>query len=159
MSQPSSSSSLKVFISYAHEDDKWRIELEKHLSNLQNQGLISNWSDRQISAGAEWEAEINRNLEAAQIILLLISSAFMASDFCYSKELERAIERHNAGEARVIPIIVRYVDWDGAPFEKLQAVPTDGKPIVSSKWDSTDQAFVNVIRYIRKAVKELNGSV
>src|SRR5438067_2461110 len=146
---------IEVFFSYAHEDEKWRKELEKQLSNLQNQGLIVGWYDRQISAGTEWEREINKHLEAARLILLLISPDFMASKFCYSVELKRAIERHYTGEARVIPIILRPVDWKGAPFEKLLVLPTDGKPILSSQWHNPDEAFYDVAQGIRNAVEEL----
>ncbi len=146
---------IAVFISYAHADEKWRQELDKQLSNLRNQGVIFTWHDRQISAGMEWEPEIIKHLEEARLILLLISADFMASKFCYSVELKRAIERHNAGEAVVIPIILRYVDWQGAPFAKLQVLPTEGKPVVSSKWHNTDEAFYDVIQGIRVAIEKL----
>lgn len=83
----------------------------------------------------------------------------MASSFCYSKELKRAIEGHNADEARVIPILLRPVDWKGAPFEKLQMLPTDAKPIVSSRWRSSYEALYDVAQGIRKVVEELNENV
>src|SRR2546421_2433710 len=85
---------LSVFISYAHEDEPWRERLEAHLSLLRRQGLIANWHDRQILAGEEWSQEIDEHLEAASIILLLISPDFLASDYCYEIEMQRALERH-----------------------------------------------------------------
>src|SRR5215472_6110261 len=99
--------SVKIFISYAHKDEALRDELEKHLSLLQRQGFITSWNDRQILPGTEWAYAISEHLNTAQIILLLISSDFLASDYCYSIEMERALERHEAGEAYVVPVILR----------------------------------------------------
>src|SRR5947209_3541721 len=110
---------VEVFCSYAHEDEALHRELEKHLSLLRRQGLISEWHDRQILAGDEWAADIDQHLETASIILLLISPDFFASDYCYGVELQRALERHQANEARVIPILLRPVSWEGTPFSKL----------------------------------------
>ena len=143
-----------IFISYAHEEEELRKELEKQLSILRWQGLITKWYDRDIQAGTEWEHEINTHLSTAQIILLLISSDFMASPYCHSIEMTRALERHNAGEARVIPIILRPVDREGAPFSKLQMLPTDAQPVTS--WSDRDAALLNVTKGIRKAVEDLN---
>jgi len=149
--------SISVFISYAHEDDRLRKELEKHLSRLKRENLIGVWHDRDISAGTEWEREIDTHLNTAQIILLLISPDFMASDYCYSIEMMQAMERHNRGEARVIPIILRPVDWKVALLSRLQALPTDANPVISHKWDSQDEAFVDVVQSIRKAIEELTA--
>src|SRR5947209_8334377 len=93
---------VEVFISYAHEDELLRQQLETHLSPLQRQGLISDWHDRQLLAGDEWAREIDQHLETASIILLLISPNFLASDYCYEIEMRRALERHKLGDARVI---------------------------------------------------------
>jgi len=145
---------LSIFFSYAHKDEVLRDELEKQLSILRWQGLITEWYDRDIQAGTEWEHEINIHLNTAHIILLLISPDFLASPYCYSIEMTRALERHNAGEACVIPIILRPVDWEGAPFSKLQMLPTDAKPV--TRWSDRDAALLNVIKGIRKAVQDLN---
>ena len=145
---------LQLFYSYSHRDEEFRNELELHLWGLKRQGIVSGWSDRKISAGTEWSKEISRNLESAHIILLLISPNFIASEYCYDKEMTRAMERHDAGEARVIPIIIRDVDnWQAAPFGRLQAVPKDGKPV--NKWDDKDEAWVDVTRSVRLACKEM----
>src|SRR5579864_9717496 len=96
---------VEVFISYASEDIKWREKLEKHLSSLKRQKFIHAYHDGNIVPGTEWEKQILDCLNSAQIILLLISADFMSSEFCYSTELERAIERHDSDQARVIPII------------------------------------------------------
>lgn len=144
---------IEVFFSYAHEDEDLRNELEKHLSILQRQGIIKAWHDREISAGTEWAGEIDAHLNTAQVILLLISADFLASNYCYDIELRRAMERHVAREARVIPVILREVDWKGANFGKLQALPTNAEPVAN--WASRDRAFADIARGIRKAVEEL----
>lgn len=146
--------SLKIFFSYAHEDELLRNELAKHLNILQRQEIISAWHDRKITAGTEWEGQINSNLDSADIILLLVSSDFIASKYCYDVELKRAMERHESRKARVIPIILRPVQWSRTSFSKLQVLPTDGQPI--TKWDDLDSAFLNVTEGIMKAIEELS---
>ncbi len=121
---------IEVFCSYAHEDEALRKKLNKQLSTLRRQGLITLWHDRQINAGLLWADEIDVHLKSAQIILLLISSDFIDSDYCYGVEMEQALARHEAGVARVIPIILRPVDLKGTRFENIQALPRDAKPVV-----------------------------
>jgi HEAT repeat protein/energy-coupling factor transporter ATP-binding protein EcfA2 len=149
--------SMKLFFSYAHKDEPLRDELDNHLSFLKNEDIITTWHDRDITAGTEWEAEIAQQLNTADIILLLISSDFAASRYCYKIELAQALERHKQGTARVIPIILRSCDWTSAPFGKLQALPiahgNGAKPV--RQWDDQDEAFTNIAQGIRKAVEEL----
>lgn len=151
----SSHQPIELFFSYAREDEKLRNELVKHLSILQRQGVIQAWYDRQISPGAEWAKEIDQHLNRSRVILLLISADFLASNYCYDIELTRAMERHADGEACVIPVILREVDWKGAPFSKLQALPQDAKPV--TKWDDIDAAFTNIAKGIRTVIEELRG--
>jgi len=141
----------KVFFSYSHKDEALRDQLETHLAQLRNQGLIDSWHDRRILAGEEFGEAIAESLDTAEIILLLVSSDFLASKYCYSIEMAKAMERHEAGHARVIPVILRDCDWHTAPFGKLTALPADGKPIRS--WPDIDQAFAAVAREVRKAVE------
>ncbi|MBN8563964.1 MAG: NACHT domain-containing protein [Leptolyngbya sp. UWPOB_LEPTO1] len=141
---------IEIFISYAREDELLMKELEKHLSNLKNQGIIRGWHNQQIPAGAKWAEQIDHYLESAQIILLLISPDFLASRKCYEVELRRAMERHKAKEVIVIPVLLRPVDWQGAPFSKLQALPQNEKPI--NTWENQDEAFQNVVTGIRYAI-------
>ncbi|MDZ8105361.1 MAG: toll/interleukin-1 receptor domain-containing protein [Nostoc sp. DedQUE12a] len=145
--------SLKVFFSYSHADELLKNELVKNLSILKRQGVISTWDDRQIPPGGEWNQLINENLNAADIILLLVSSDFIHSDYCYDVEVTTAIQRHEAGEACVIPILLRSVDWDNAPFGKLQALPKNALPVRS--WNNQDDAFTNVAQGIKSAAKQL----
>jgi hypothetical protein len=146
---------IAVFYSYSHKDEELRERLETHLKLLKRQGIIQDWHDRRISAGTEWEGQINQYLESAQIILLLISADFLASDYCYDKEMQRALARHEAGEARVIPIMLRSVELTGAPFSKLQALPKDAKPV--DTWSNQDVAFTNIAQGIRQVALELTG--
>jgi hypothetical protein len=146
---------VEIFFCYAHEDKKYLKKLKKHLTPLQRENLIRIWHDVNISPGAEWEEEIYKHLNMAHIILLLISPDFMASEYCYSKEMLRAMARHNQGEAQVIPILLRPTHWKGAPFGKLQALPTNAKPITDPSWVTQDRAFVNVVTGILMAIEQL----
>jgi hypothetical protein len=150
------SNPVKVFFSYSHKDEVLRDELATHLSMMKRQGVIEAWHDREISAGSEWANAIDDNLEIADIILLLVSANFLASDYCYDKEMTRAMERHETREARVIPIILKPSDWNGAPFGKLQALPKNAKPVTS--WQDQDEAFLNVAQGIRRVVEEMMKS-
>ncbi|MBM2715699.1 toll/interleukin-1 receptor domain-containing protein [Mesorhizobium caraganae] len=147
----------KLFFSYLHKDEELRNRLEVALTMLQRQGLIDTWHDRRIAAGDEFSKEIDRHLEEADVILLLVSPDFLASDYCYDIEMGRAMERHRAGDARVIPVILRHCDWHAAPFGKLLATPTDGKPIKS--YADIDEAFQNVTVAIRKALEAAKPAV
>jgi tetratricopeptide (TPR) repeat protein len=151
---------VRVFYSYAHEDEELRDELEKHLSLLQRQGIIQPWHDREITAGRDWEGAIDDNLEKAELILLLISSDFLDSDYCYDIEMKRALARHEAGDAWVVPVHLRRVDWKNAPFTHLQALPTDAQPVTA--WADRDQAFTNVaqgIRQVAQAIRQAAADV
>jgi hypothetical protein len=141
---------VEIFYSYAHEDEALRDELQKHLSLLKRQGLIGGWHDRMLSAGQEWGSEIDRHVNSADIILLLVSPDFLASDYCYNVEMKTALQRHKQSAAVVIPIILRPVDWSGAPFGHLQALPRDGTPVTS--WPNRDEAFKSIAQGIREVV-------
>jgi TIR domain len=145
-----------VFFSYSHQDEALRNELEKHLTMLKREGSITAWHDRRIKAGDNFGKAIDGELEKADVVLLLVSSDFLSSDYCYSKEMQVAMDRQEQGEARVIPIILRACDWHRAPFGKLLALPTDGKPITS--WPNRDEAFANIATGVRDALAGLPGN-
>ncbi len=147
---------IDVFVSYSHRDEELRKELDAHLTALKKQGLLRAWNDRDISAGTSWREEIDRNLNSAHVVLLLVSPAFLASEYCWDQEMLRALERHRAGEARVIPIILRPCDWHHSPLGELQALPRDGHPI--TRWPDRDEAFVEVVRGIRRVVEQLRAA-
>lgn len=144
---------IDVFIAYAREDGVLLHELHKHLSSLHRQGLINTWFDGDIVEGTEWRAHLLDHLHSAQVILLLISPDFIASRFCYDVEMAIALRRHEENEARVIPVLLRPVEWYGLPFARIQAAPGGGKPV--TLWDDRDAAFLDVTRRIRKSMREL----
>jgi internalin A len=149
---------VRLFISYSHKDEHLRNKLQTHLTLLHRQRIIDAWDDRRIGSGDEWKQKIDENLERADIVLLLVSADFIASDYCYEKEMKRALERHDKGEAVVIPIIVREVNWYGAPFAGLQVLPKDGRAV--ALWNPRDSAWRNVsegIERVAKAMREKTG--
>jgi len=145
---------IEVFFSYSREDKLLRKKLDTHLSSLKRQGVISSWHDRQIVAGSEWEEEIDRHMRTADIILLLISPNFVDSKYCYEIELPIVMSRHQAGEACVVPILLRPVaGWENLSFAKLQIYPSGGKPV--TKWSNKDDAFVDVVKGIEGATIQI----
>ncbi|WP_207233583.1 toll/interleukin-1 receptor domain-containing protein [Salinicola tamaricis] len=144
-----------VFFSYCHTDEALRDKLEAHLSVLKREGAIDAWHDRRIEAGDDLNGEISAYLEAADIILLLVSSDFLNSAYCMDVELARALERHKQGVAKVIPIILRPCDWTPV-LGNLRATPRDGKPV--TRWPDVDEALLDVTQDIRKAVRRIGGS-
>jgi outer membrane protein assembly factor BamB len=144
---------LKLFYCYARKDRALRNKLDEHLATLRRTGLVTAWYDGEIVPGTLWEEEIETHLDTADIILLLISPAFIASDYCYGKEMKRALERHDKQEARVVPILLRAVYWAGTPFSRLHVLPSNAQPVTSSR--NRDEAFKDVARGIRKVVDDL----
>jgi tetratricopeptide (TPR) repeat protein len=144
---------IKLFFSYARKDKPLRDELEIHLSWLKRRYQLTNWHDREILPGEEWEQAIDKNINTANLIILLISPDFMASDYCFGKEMRRALERHKEGTCRVIPIILRPTYWEDAPFSSIQLLPTNAKPITS--WPNQDEAFQDVVTAISRTIKDL----
>jgi TIR domain len=146
---------VEVFYSYHQQDEKLRHQLEKHLSILKRKNLINTWSFHVLHSGVERLKEINTHLNAADIILLLVSPDFLDSDYCYEVEVKRALERFEAGEAIVIPIILRPVDWTGTPFSHLEPLPTGGKPVTT--WKNRESAFYDIslgVQYAAETVLE-----
>lgn len=152
--EPTHRGPVEVFISYSHRDERMRNALEDHLALLRREGVISVWHDRQIEVGSEWAQRIDEHLDSAGMILLLVSPAFMASDYAYDNEMKRAMERHDVKDAIVVPIILRPVDWHTALFARLQALPRDGRPIAT--WQNRDEAWRDVAIGIRAVLTNLN---
>ncbi len=144
---PKTAKPKHIFISYSHKDELYRAQLETHLTNLRNLNIISFWHDRMIMPSSDWESEIDENLKNADIVILLISSYFLASDYCMGKEVHFAMERHYSAKSQVVPIIVRPCDCKGQPFEKIQGLPMNLKPI--TRWKNRDAAWLDVSRAIR----------
>ncbi|WP_431085917.1 toll/interleukin-1 receptor domain-containing protein [Paenibacillus sp. 8b26] len=148
---------LSVFVSYSHRDEELKDELLEHLSLLKREKLIKEWNDRYIIAGDNWNDEIITNFKDAQIILLLVSSSFINSEFCWHKEMLESLERHRSKEASVIPIILRPCEWHSAPFGEIQALPKDGKAV--TMWENKDFAYLNIAAGIRERIRHLQLTV
>jgi WD40 repeat protein len=145
--------SVKVFCCYARKDKRLQEKLMKHLSALQRQGLIEVWYDGKIDPGMPWEQEIKNALQSAQIILLLVSSDFIASNYCWEVELQRTMERHERGEAEIVPILLSPCFWKELPFAKLQMLPTGAKPV--TLWPDRDRALLDVTEGVNKVAQKL----
>ncbi|MBL8522826.1 MAG: TIR domain-containing protein [Betaproteobacteria bacterium] len=143
---------MRIFISYSHKDSSYKDDLVEHLSPLVREGVVTTWHDREIQAGEGWQGKIDEELDRADIILLLISSSFIASNYCYEIEMQKAIAGHTTGQKLVIPIVIRPCDWSNAPFSNLQAVPTDARAI--SSWSNEDEAWIDVISKLRSTVQQ-----
>jgi TIR domain len=157
-------SPVKILFCYAHEDEAYVDKLKAQLITWQRKGLIEVWYNQDITPGEVWKTEIKKQLEIANIILLLVSPDFMKSDYCYTVEMQQALERHKRREAIVIPVILRSIDWKETPLGELQALPKDGKPILRKSGDAEDNAyldnaFFNVAEGVRKAIKDMSRTV
>jgi CheY-like chemotaxis protein len=144
---------VDLFYSYAHEDEKLRDELDGHLALLRRKGVIRPWHDRGIVPGQKWDETIDARLSTADLILLLVSMDFLNSDYIWGKELATAIVRAERGDASVVPVLLRAVDIEGAPFAQLQGLPTDLRPVTS--WPNRDEAWTDVAKGIRRAVEAI----
>ena len=153
---PGDTRPVRVFYAYSHEDSRLRNRLHEHLSELRRLEEIDDWYDRKISPGAEWAGVIHERLNSADIILLLISPSFLNSDYCYQVEMKRALERHAERTAKVIPVILRPVNWERSPIGSLLALPTDAKPV--TKWSPRDDGYKDVAVGIQAVVEELRTS-
>lgn len=156
MSDTEPARAINLFSCSAPEDEVWQNELEKHLSALKRQGHISVWHKHSLLAGTEWKAESDVHLNNADVILLLVSPDFLASEYCFSIVMQRALARHRAGEARVIPIILRPSLWEQTPLGGLTVLPTGGEAV--AQWSNRDKAFCNVARGLLEVVSSLHAS-
>ena len=145
--------SIRLFCSYSRKDESLRRELETHLSMLKRQSLVT-WYDGMLEPGSDWDTRIKQELDTADIIVMLVSPDFLASNYCYETEVARAIARHNAGTACVIPVLLRSTDIEGLELFKLNGYPKGLKPVM--QWSDRDEAFVDVVKGIRQAVNRLS---
>jgi tetratricopeptide (TPR) repeat protein len=143
-----------IFLSFTYEDRVFRDALDKHLSAFQRTGLIDDWHKHEIPPGSEWQDVVDEQLDQADIILLFITPDFVASNYCYSVQMKQALEKHDAGKVRVIPILFRPTFWYDLPFAKLQGLPTSGNKTVS-EWRNKDRAYVEIVEGIKRAIEDL----
>ena len=142
----------KLFISYSHFDEHALERFVKHLSMLKRDGLISEWFDQKILAGGNIDNEISRHLEECQLFIPLVSADFLASNYCYEREMTRALERHDSGTMRVVPVIIQACEWKASPLKKLKALPKDGKPVAD--WTNENNAWLDVVTQLRDVITE-----
>jgi len=150
---------LKIFYSYAHEDRTLRGELGKHLANCRKQKICEDWSDGDIVSGDNWDQEIKDKLRSADVVLLLVSADFLNSDYIGSVEIQEAMQRHQEKKAQVIPVVLRFCDFEGSVFSKLSGLPTDLKPVTA--WPNQDEAWTDVVRGLKRVftrMRSTNGS-
>jgi hypothetical protein len=150
------SAPVTVFVSYAREDDELRKRLYDHLGALRAMDEIKDWYDGEIVAGTDWAAEVRDQMASAEIILLLITPAFLGSDFIGRVELVAALERHRQRTARVIPVIMKSVYWQSTSLGPLQALPQHAKPAVT--WDDQDAAMADIARGVDRAVRDVRAA-
>jgi Effector-associated domain 11/TIR domain len=146
---------IRIFISYSHEDEDYKNRLVKSLAALSRMGKIKIWEDRQILGGAEWSNDIFNALKNAHITVLMVSDSFVASDFCYGKELQAAIDLNTQGKMVILPVVVRPSDWSQLPFGKFQALPKNAKAVTS--WSNQDEAWMDVAQSLRKVVGDIQS--
>ena len=149
--QPDATVGMTAFVSYSHKDVRYRQSLDISLAQLRRDKLISIWHDRKILPGQKWDQEIDENLNSAGLVLLLVSPDFLASEYAYTREMSRALERCKSGSAIVVPIILRPSDWKNSPLRYLQALP-EGNPV--SRWPNRDEAWLNVVHGLRQLISE-----
>jgi hypothetical protein len=147
---------IKIFFSYSHKDSDIKEYLDTHFAPLKRSGKVQTWNDRDITLGNEWNDEIKQQLEEADIILLLISASFIASNYIWDNELKRAMERHEARTARVIPIFAKKCEFQDMPFAKLQGLPQDAKPIAS--FADPDEPCADIASKIRKLIDSIEAN-
>jgi len=146
---------IKIFISYSHADEQQKDRLVTHLTMLKRQEIVEAWHDRRLLAGADVDDEIDLNLLESQVVLLLVSADFLASNYCYCKELEKALELKAQGKMHIVPIILNHCDWMHPPISNLLAIPKDGKPIAD--FTNPDEAYTEVVGEIREVATSLGS--
>ncbi len=147
---------VKIFLSYSHKDEKYKNELVNHLNALMRSGIIEKWDDRRIEAGEVWEKAMLKHFNEADIILCLISASFISSDYCYDIEMQGALKRQRAGQARVIPILLKDCDWKNTPFHELQIIPRDAQAILSYP-SKRDRIYTKIVREIERVIATLKN--
>ncbi len=145
---------MKAFISYSHHDAEFLTSLHQHLAALRRQKLLETWTDREIDAGAVLDDEIGAAMAKADLFLLLVSSSFLNSDYCYEREFQKAQEKQKKGKAIIVPIIVRPCDWEIPELRQFKALPEDGKAVHSKHWHSVDEAFADVVKGLRTLIEK-----
>ena len=147
---------LRLFLSYAHEDRNILEELRKHLAPLRHEQVVTDWYDRELVPGQSWNHRIQEQLESSHLVLVIVTADFVASDYAYGQELNRALELHDTGLLRLIPVIARNCLWQNLPLARIQVLPEGAVPI--SRWQDRDDAYVSVVTGVERAAREILAS-
>ncbi len=142
---------MEAFISYSHRDEQYLERLKVHLTQAKRDGLISDWTDQEITTGSNLDNSIANVLLSSQLFIAIVSPDYIASNYCYEKEFSSALKMQEEGRLIIVPIIVEPCDWQNTPFGKLKAIPKDGKPI--SEYTNMNVAFLNVVDELRRLIK------
>ncbi len=145
---------VNVYLAYVPEDEDLLKRLRLQLKAIERIGLVDAWHDGEITAGADREKAMMEALHQSPIILLLVSSAFIASEFAYEQEVKTAMELHAAEKARVVPVILKPCMWRATSFGKLNPCPANGIPVMDDHWQSVDHAFMEVAEQVLKMIEE-----
>lgn len=143
----------RVFVSYARIDEPYRRRLDVHLAPLVRDGLIEVWSDQSVEVGADWQHDIEHELATADVVIFLVTPDFVASAYCFEKELPEAMRRHDEDGLRLLPVYVKSVDLTNLPIRRFQGLPTDLRPI--SAWPDQDEAWLQVSQGVRRTAEEI----
>ena len=144
---------VRVFVSYAHRDERDMERLNAHLKLAERQRLISVWYDRMLKAGDAWDPRILDELNRADIIVMLVSADFLASEYIFEKEFPRALERHRANDATAIAVILKDCEWFQTDVQYIQVLPKDGRPV--KKWVQRDTAWTAVATTVRRTAEAI----
>jgi hypothetical protein len=152
---PQMATDINVLLVYEHKDEIFRRKLLNHLNALWGEGLITSMQDLMVAPGFESYADIERKLSTSNLVLLLISSTFLRSDFAFGDQIKRAIEGHNVGSVIVLPILVHPVSLGESLYSDLLTLPSNYKAI--SEWANDDQAYADIMKTMRTVIRELHA--
>jgi hypothetical protein len=145
-----------LFLSYAHEDRDIVAELRKHLAPLQHEQIVTDWYDLELMPGDDWDREILSQLASSDLVIVMISADFLASNYAYGRELRLALNLHDQERVHLLPVIGRNCKWQNLPFARLQVLP-EGAVAINS-WQSRDDAFVSVVLGVERVAREILSS-
>lgn len=144
---------VKIFFSYSHKDREYLDEFKEYIKIFERNNLVERWDDNELVVGEKWDKTIKDKIYSADIIIFLLSSTSLASDYIYHNELKVAFELNEMDEAYVIPIIIKDCLWDMTEFKSFQILPIDGKAVNS--WDRREEAWTSVSRGLKKAIDNI----
>ena len=139
---------MKAFISYSHHDEHYLERLKIHLTPMRREKRITDWADKDIYAGSDLDSSISDELENSDLFIALISPDYLASNYCYEKEFDKAMAMQEAGRLTIVPVILQPCEWKITPFGKMKALPKDGKAV--SEWTNENNAYLDISNEMRR---------